>query len=657
MSSNRSRYSLYETLLRTSDIDTCRYLREMQEEFVVPFKRLMRKRVIESRLNEENTIDPDTYEKIMADVELLKSSKDISAPSLSDVVPSKLQQQYYNKIPDANASKPVTGFVDKIKTAVASVKDAASKKELLKLAKAAMKNPDMQSLALTAISGAAAASIVLATASPMMAGAVTGGLIGIARAKMAGKDWKSSMKAGAKGVGMGLAGGAIGGIAAGMASSLGHMMMSNTSINAPVADHSHHKHMEDMLGDLKQMAKDGKITDHASYEKALDTVIKNAGTEGIETNIDRDELDMFAGAEAASAHGGTMKGGSAAIEKAFVELYNNKAAAGFDKDIAGADEMRRAMAGTGRGNATKQYTPGVKAGNDAVNIDDFEESLAVAASLRMIREADDKTMTDTYLYQKLVNDGVPADKIKQLFDKWKLDIPDTTAKPAVKSTKPAPAASKPAPAAQATSKLVDTGDAALDKLISDKLSTEGKDAAIALAKELLAKEQKNLATLRAPAPAAEPTAGAKKPAAQQYGTMKPTSVAAKPAGTYSTSGTATATMGRANNTTGTVAQVKPRPNAAASSALGQGIRTRGAQARANKPVRVSESIPMDEYDLFDGNLMDILETASGGSTSAGSIASVANPMGGVISRTPNLFGYIPTAPEPKKRKNKRKSTR
>lgn len=62
---------------------------------------------------------------------------------------------------------------------------------------------------------------------------------------------------------------------------------------------------------------------------------------------------------------------------------------------------------------------------------------------------------------------------------------------------------------------------------------------------------------------------------------------------------------------------------------------------------------------FDGNLYDIIESATGGATASGSIASVASPMGSVISRTPNLFGYIPaeTKPTTKKRKNRRKSAR
>lgn len=52
----------------------------------------------------------------------------------------------------------------------------------------------------------------------------------------------------------------------------------------------------------------------------------------------------------------------------------------------------------------------------------------------------------------------------------------------------------------------------------------------------------------------------------------------------------------------------------------------------------------------------VAESASSGGTGAGSIASIVNPMGGVISRTPNLFGYIPYAVQTKSKKKKRKGT-
>lgn len=51
------------------------------------------------------------------------------------------------------------------------------------------------------------------------------------------------------------------------------------------------------------------------------------------------------------------------------------------------------------------------------------------------------------------------------------------------------------------------------------------------------------------------------------------------------------------------------------------------------------------------------EYASGGATAAGGIASVPNAMGAVISRTPNLFGYVPPAPPKKKSKRKASKSR
>jgi hypothetical protein len=53
----------------------------------------------------------------------------------------------------------------------------------------------------------------------------------------------------------------------------------------------------------------------------------------------------------------------------------------------------------------------------------------------------------------------------------------------------------------------------------------------------------------------------------------------------------------------------------------------------------------------------INEYARGGATSAGVVASVANPIGAVISRTPNLFGWVPPAPAKKKRKRRTPKSR
>lgn len=62
---------------------------------------------------------------------------------------------------------------------------------------------------------------------------------------------------------------------------------------------------------------------------------------------------------------------------------------------------------------------------------------------------------------------------------------------------------------------------------------------------------------------------------------------------------------------------------------------------------------MRAHEFID-NLVDIAESASGGATGTGAVASVSSPMGTVIKRmpnTPNLFGYI----QKPKKKSKKKS--
>lgn len=66
-----------------------------------------------------------------------------------------------------------------------------------------------------------------------------------------------------------------------------------------------------------------------------------------------------------------------------------------------------------------------------------------------------------------------------------------------------------------------------------------------------------------------------------------------------------------------------------------------------------DNMRLSEIAKFDKDLQRLLEYGSGGGTSAGAVASIANPMGAVISRTPNLFGYIPASKPTKKRKSKR----
>jgi hypothetical protein len=59
------------------------------------------------------------------------------------------------------------------------------------------------------------------------------------------------------------------------------------------------------------------------------------------------------------------------------------------------------------------------------------------------------------------------------------------------------------------------------------------------------------------------------------------------------------------------------------------------------------------HNLYmDNKFVEVLnETGSGGGTSSGAIASVANPFG-IVMRRPSLFGYVPAKKRSKSRKNK-----
>lgn len=59
------------------------------------------------------------------------------------------------------------------------------------------------------------------------------------------------------------------------------------------------------------------------------------------------------------------------------------------------------------------------------------------------------------------------------------------------------------------------------------------------------------------------------------------------------------------------------------------------------------------HNLYiDDKFVEVLnETGSGGGTSSGAIASVANPFG-IVMRRPSLFGYVPAKKRSKSRRNK-----
>ena len=517
MKAHEFRDELFESLAYDTDANTLRQLTEMRDTFVRPYNVWLNNSLYATRLTEATAIDPTTYSKIMADFSAMTPAGKPTVASLTDVVPEKLQHQFYDKIPDAAHSKPVKGFADKIKSALAAVKDAAAKKELLKLAQTAIKNPDLQQLALIAVSGVAGAATLLATASPQAAGAVAGGLASIARAKMAGQDWKSAAKAGAKGAAMGLAAGAIGGLAAGVVGQLGHALMGDSGPAASAGDltqYDTYEGPEEMLDALKKMARDGKITDWNSYNKAINDLVSHGDqTDPSLQQYDRRKLELLVNQTVKDNTAGTFNfRGLPAIVQQFVNLENPDAAKGFDPLVAAMPNQQNEQ-------------------DSSRLLKNVAESVAVNYALRVLLEAE-PTLTDEGLYLAQKKAGYSYDQIKSMFDKWGIPLPAIAAKdakttatsqakpqapaapsttapaapaapsttapaaPAAPSTTAPAAPGTTAPAAPTTAQTqtpaIKTGDVALDNEVNNKLRKEGKAAAEAYLREIIWQERQQI---------------------------------------------------------------------------------------------------------------------------------------------------------------------
>ena len=557
--------------MNTSSNSISVYLTEMEECFVKPYGIWLKQSLFEA-----TKISKATLDKIKADLDAIKPIGKPKEVTIDNVVPPAQQKVFAEKLPNPQDSQPVKGFKEKVKTAISSIKNVKSKKQLLQLAKLAIKNPNMQSLALTAISGAVGAGLLLSTANPILAGAVTGGLVGIARAKMTGKDWRSAARAGFKAATMGIAAGAIGGLAASMSANVGHMLVANTSTNAPLIDVDHQQTMEDNLEQLKQMARDGKIHDLNSYKDAIHNIVADNDIADIDQKYSvENELDLLVRAEAANAHGGKISGNSAEIEKAFVELENPEAAKGFDKDIENIKRMRDSM-------LTKSSN-GIK------------ESLALLP-LFMLTETTDDDIRAEYRSK-----GYTDEQINSVINRY------------ISTDKPTPR-QKMMKWAEKSSIKIQTSDEIFNKTVNDIITKQGKEAAILYLQKVKSKMQHKHTIDDPPTKKVHPRRGLK--------------LKASDGNTY------TLSIGKDAN-----------------DMLWQDESGEEASRRIDREL-MSRVYTESKYEIYDGDILALIETSSSGSTSAGGIASIANPVGNTISRTPNLFGYIP-----EKRKKRKKRVR
>ena len=208
-----NRFAIYESVRNDCDPKTAAYLTEMHNGFVLPFLKHL------DRYLYEAAITADQSKQLWADLQAsgAPGGKAGAAPAAESPLDPAQAEQFAKKLPDANQSAPVEGFKEKALKIIGSVKDAVAQKSLKQLALDAIKNPTMQTLALTALSGAAGVAAAAATGgSAPLIGGIVGGLMGVTRAKIQGQDWKSAAKSGLKGAAIGAAAGVIGGTAASM---------------------------------------------------------------------------------------------------------------------------------------------------------------------------------------------------------------------------------------------------------------------------------------------------------------------------------------------------------------------------------------------------------------------------------------------------------
>jgi hypothetical protein len=208
-----NRFAIYESVRNDCDPKTAAFLTEMHNGFVLPFLKHL------DRYLYEAAITADQSKQLWADLQAsgTPGGKAAAPPAAESPLDPAQAEQFAKKLPDANQSAPVEGFKEKALKIIGSVKDAVAQKSLKQLALDAIKNPTMQTLALTALSGAAGVAAAAATGgSAPLIGGIVGGLMGVTRAKIQGQDWKSAAKSGLKGAAIGAAAGFVGGTAASM---------------------------------------------------------------------------------------------------------------------------------------------------------------------------------------------------------------------------------------------------------------------------------------------------------------------------------------------------------------------------------------------------------------------------------------------------------
>lgn len=225
---------ILEGLMAGSDKDTRRYLKNMHENFVVPYVDYLNG--VGRRLDEAE-LTPDQITQLFGTVTQQAQAAGGNETSLGKLMPDSIKQKFADSLPPPDAGE-VPGFEQKATAAAQQVQDPAAKQSLMQLIKQGLQNPATQKLIIAGVQGIAGVAAGALTGGmggklgATAAGAITGGLVGLVAAKLQGQDWKSAAKAGLKGAAVGGAGGLVGSVASSLA---GQALDSATGGDAPAS--------------------------------------------------------------------------------------------------------------------------------------------------------------------------------------------------------------------------------------------------------------------------------------------------------------------------------------------------------------------------------------------------------------------------------------
>ena len=281
--------SLLESTMAGTDPATRRYLRNMHENFVVPYVKYLNG--INTRLTEAE-LTPDQINQLFGTVAQGAQASGGNSTMIGKMLPDSIKKKFSDSLPPADAGE-VPGFDQKAQAAVAQVQDPAAKKSLMQLIKTGLQNPATQKLIIAGVQGIAGVAAGALTGGlggklgATAAGAITGGLVGLVAAKLQGQDWKSAAKAGLKGAAVGGAGGLAGSLASGAAGAAMDAMKGNSAAELPGASLGVGQELPDgeVISALDSSNPNAGVTitkpDGSTYSVSRDTAQAMTGQQGI----------------------------------------------------------------------------------------------------------------------------------------------------------------------------------------------------------------------------------------------------------------------------------------------------------------------------------------------------------------------------------------